>query len=612
MYGSPDLYVADILQAEEFYEDLFQRGGHLSLWSLPYSSYWLDFGLYILIRSFTPDAQTAFPAFSAMLAVLFSLSAWFAVWPMADSPERKRAAGLCCCVFALFICAGNPYSYYLCRVLFHALTAIFVCISAGCLVRLLLGASGIWVHALLFFSIAASAASDGMFLLWFVIPACATVAALFLLGRLPLRRAVMLAALLVLPILAGKGIDSLVKPEFAQSANHIKPAFRRFLPALTALADQAVAFFTASPRSMAVGLICGLTFIIALFRRRNRIFPGLIAVMFLCTIAGYAINGALSPWYSISFWSLVLLLLLAFGASQMPVKLSGLICAALVLSMGVDIFPRIARRAQEYRPPYTDCITAIAREHGVREAFACYGDARPLQYLSGLDITTSPINYTYFLMARDLTTIHGKPERAPLIILPREQGEGMFRRDTIFSINGQPDRVFECGETPLSILFYKDGARLGTMRDYLLDRGDLEKSYPERDMHLWSGAAAISGITVTEVSSLFRLNRQFIVLHLNAQPEAVFGKQLTVYMAGNKDKYPRRLAARKLSANGSSPADMLWKRLAWSKTFTLNAENTFTSPDGTGTWFFFRSPDRETKKWLMAAVASEGAFVRLF
>ena len=612
-FGDPALFNGDTLFPERLFRDLILEGGLMANWTFPMPAYWPDLGLYFLIRALTGDVSVAMAAYAAAQVTLLALALLYCVWP-AVTAGTKAATPVFAALAAMGIAMGHGFEFQALRTpAMHGFTIVAVVFCMGLLLRLAAPGYGRAHMAAFFLAVGIGYASDGIFLIWFVIPAIVFLVFLVWRRGFPKRQAALHITCILLACLAGALCNTAFKPPTVDySAVHI--SFFKSLRAIPAMAANLIAVLSPFPHIIAM---CVATPVVAALCRKR--IPGhfiaLGIIMLFCTVSGIIANGHAKVSYILP----VILVFPLFGVALLPACLPGRLTGWRQLIPGVAallllpvIWLQTPAKREPFSHPLARCIDLFAEKHALRNGVGTFWEASaaPLFTQSGIPFAASHVvhlgPYSFLMSTRHMQ------ERYDMVILgtaPRAFGD---METMLLGLNGRPEETLLCPGTDAKLYAYPGkGARLPLVKDYLADTGKLETTRLERDTVVWQGNVPIAdGMHLTAVSLRYRMNRIWTLLHFAEPPEALAGKTVTAYAASDRAKPAARLAGKFLSKTGDGAMDALWRRLAWDRAVTIGPETSAADANG-GTFIYLEGPSRETKGFRMLLLEADGKRTRI-
>lgn len=610
-FGEPGLFNSDTLFPERLFRDIVLEGGSLNLWTFPMPAYWLDLGVYFLARAATGEVNAAMAAYGAVQLALLALALLYCVWPAAVSAKEKAAAPVFSALAVLLLSLCGEYNFLVLRMpAMHGMTIAMAVLCMGIVLRLSETPGSFPYRVLFTVAVFGGIASDGIFLLWFIIPAAAFFVFLFWRKEISRRDAAFCICCIIAACVLGALWNHAFKPPTVDhSAVHISlskpfravPAMARNLA--TVLGDEPIA--TA---------LLALTVLVVAFRRKAlpRRFITLTVILVACTVSGVLANGHAQVSYILP----VVLVLPLFGLALLPMCLPGSMIpllggaglAALLLAAG----DQARRERSPVQPPLAACIDAMAKRHPIRNGAGTFWESNYAPLFTETKIPFSVSHLGHLTHHPFLATSRHEKDRYDLIMLNSRAASFPDMETMLFYLNGKPTEDVICPGTGARLYAYPGtGARLATEWDYITDDGKLASTRLDRDAVVWRGNAAIAPeMTLTGVELRYRMNRIWLMLYFTEPVARLAGKTITVYAAGNRAKPAARLAGKHLSKTGDKPMDALWRRLAWRETIVVG-QGTAASYGENGTVVYLEGPSRETKDLPMLLLETEGKRTRV-
>lgn len=610
-FGDPALLNGDTLFPERLYRDLVLEGGSLALWLFPLPAYWTDIGVYFAIRSMTGETTAAMAGYAAIQLCLLALALLFCVWPAMTDTRQKYAAPFFCAlaVFLLSRCEGWIFAFSRMPAM-HGMTLTWMLFCVGFMIRLVQTPARRGLALAFTVLLAVAYASDAILMLWFVIPAAAFLCWLFWRKTLARRDCVFLLCCLMAACVAGKAGDILFHPPTTDfSPVHL--SITRTLRAVPEMVRNATGVLGQSP--LAMGLFA-LTAGVAALRRDTmpRHLTLLLAVMFLCTIAGVLVNGQSRPSYILPVLLITPLVGVAMLPAIFPARLARPLGIGALVVLCCNGITSIRKDFSPFYPPLARCIDAIAERRPIRTGVGTFWEANFAPLFTKNDVRFSVSHLVTLTSHPFLATSRHVSDRYDLVLLDERSDSFRDMETMLLHLNGQPAETFTCRDTGTRAYVYPEkGARLATDRDYINDDGLLQATRKDRDVLVWKGDAEIGpGLRVHGAALRYRKNRIWILLSLPAAPESLRGRQFTIYAAGDKAKPAARLAKKYLSETGNGTLDALWRRLAWRHTVTVGPDNSEAGPEG-GTTVYVEGPSRDIRDLPLLMLESEGTRTRI-
>ncbi|MCC8193656.1 MAG: hypothetical protein LIP28_03305, partial [Deltaproteobacteria bacterium] len=566
-------------------------------------------GLYALVRAVTGDVTMAIAAYAAIQVTLLALALFYCIWPAAAA--EKISVPVFTVLAVLGVSLGNAYEFQAVRMpTMHGFTITILVFCMGLLLRLAASRPDRFHTTVFFLAVAVGYAGDGIFLIWFVIPALMFLGFLARRRELPRRHAVLLLACVLLACLAGALCNAAFKPPTVDhSAVHI--AFFKSLRAIPAMAVNLLHVITPSP--LIAAMYVATILVVTLCRKRMpRYFILLGVLIFFCTVSGIIANGHSKVSYVLP----VILVFPLFGVAMLPLclpdRLQPVLAAAALLAMVPAIGVEAANKRPPFSPPLARCIDRLAQQYDLENGAGMFWEANSAPLFTQSNIPFTGIHWSYMTHYPFLMSSRHEKERYGMVILDTRAKSFRDMERMLLQTNGPAREAFICPNTQAKVYAYPEkGARLVSTWDYLNDTGTMKSTRLDRDAVIWQGDAAVAGtMHLDSVALRYRMERIWILLHFAESPEELAGKTIRVYAAGNRAKPAARLAGKYLSRTGDSALDAFWRQLAWKRTLVIGPETSAPGDNG-GTVVFLEGPSRETKDLPMLLLEKDGKTTRI-
>ena len=608
-YGDSSLLHADALFAEAFYRDIALEGGNVAAWTFPMPSYWLDHALYFAVRHCSPDVHVGTAAYAAMQALLVVLGVAYCCASVAGVTTRLSTVVWSAVAVSLVCLHGSFFSIVRMPVM-HGLTIAMFFFAVGLLCRYVETQSTKLLAALALVT-GIGAACDGIFTVWFTLPALLYLLVLAFFKKIKKWIALRSIVWMVGFFLLGRAIDVLLRPSHSDySAAH--PSLAKMVANTPVLLQRVPALFS-DTSLIAVYLIALLSlFFTHKILKRNFVVT---VVFILCSsFLGIILNGRTEITYINTVIIAIPFLLLPLIPLAMSEKWLKATCVAGVLGLACFATFSLQSMRGAYYPPMAQCIDAVSEEHGVNNVASTFWEAFPLALFSRSEPQTDNIHSRSFLHRPGLSPTMPRADSYRVVVLNTASASFADQDAAMRAINGLPSQEFLCPNTRARFSVYaENGARLASIWDYLKDDvGLYASSRIARDVTHWEGTAEVApGVTLQKIEAKYRLDNMWLLFYFKESEAVLADKKITFSVHSDKSKTLRKFAAKRLSKDANAWLDSFWLRLVWSKTLSLYANDSRkdwgdSRAEGNGTVVALPAPSRDMRKIFLAAFTVNG------
>lgn len=611
------------------YRDIALGPGSLWEWHLPRSSYYLDILLYFLMRAIGGDIHQGLALFAATQACLVVAGAQYAL--RAVYPQFSICLGAMLSALFLAVVHGEPsICSWLLGNMAHVLTFAAVLWGLGLFLRRIEGRRTLWPLILL---VVITTWCDFVFVLWFVLPACAVMGVDMLIDRENRRPRLLLGAVLCAAVASGRVGDMLTRSYPAARLGSFKPhALWEYLANLAGRITTNVV-----PQAPLLALLWCAGFVALLFftgclygegrkRKGQRYLQARFAFFLLWSVlfnlivmASYSMD---ATYYYLMFFYLPIFLgfpLAVGGMAEYSLRTGrngplferylaavgavGCVCL-LVLYVGLDV----GQRRGPLYPPLAECFDRLAASPGAAGALlSSYWNShdRFFSHQAAFRVGHADGDFQAY-------TVNANPCRRPsvydAVLVSPAATRVIFDETLVRQVNGDPDEIFACGPAAgkYAIWVYRNGAREMTPAAMLFDGNRVAPEFAKDDVVLWEGRHRFAdGLTLTRVTTAERWYERWCVLEFADSPQALPGKEFGVSFIGDESPGHRRKVASWLTRSPDSLLAPLYRLFLHNKRVTGSETIVHALPDG-GSALFFTIPARHSKDWPLFEVIADG------
>ena len=415
-YGDPRIMgYTDALFPEAFYRDIVLDNGNLGAWGFNMPSYWLDNALYFLVRFIFGDIHNGMAAYAAVQCLLIATGAFYSCAFLARSASESLISLVFSALLVSLLCL-YPASFQIMRMpAMHGLTLVCFLFCVGLLLRLLGDSKNVRLALGVSIFAAAASMSDGLFTMWFTLPAVGCILLLLVAKRIEKKLGIRFLALFLFCFILGRVADGFFRPNIAEYSP-VHPSITKMLQKTPDLLQNIFSTITYSPVTTWLYLLAFGAFIF-LVLRKEYLFCGTLSALYCIAFSGVIINGRTEVSYVnqiiISF-PLLTIPPLFFAFSS---KKNTILSYAAALFLVCFATANIMWKKPSYYPPLAACLDEAAKRTRIDNVASAFWIGRPATLFSHAQPSLDMFHHRNFTLSLNLNNEKPKEKQAYQAIL---------------------------------------------------------------------------------------------------------------------------------------------------------------------------------------------------